>query len=179
MARAAPQHQSQRPSLMGSGEPRQESTPSPSSSTSTPSRAFRQYEPFTQTASQYTLRNPSMAQSSTPNIDANGAFSTQHADHVWVSWTEFPQDFLSGNTNIREPDKTRTARAAKEAIGLRTPKYVLYHPGKDGWSDQDHHVRFMAQIVTGNMLKGSLWSENDFRKRGLEITKAVYEACDI
>lgn len=36
-------------------------------------------------------------------------------------------------------------------------------------------MRFIAQVVTDNMLKGSLWSENDFKKRGLEITKAVYE----
>lgn len=36
-------------------------------------------------------------------------------------------------------------------------------------------MRFVAQVVTDNMLKGSLWSEIDFKKRGLEITKVVYE----
>ncbi|KAK8042706.1 hypothetical protein PG994_013189 [Apiospora phragmitis] len=137
-----------------------------------------------------------MVQSSVSNIVANSTLSTQHArlilellpfkeqdqfhewltsEHVRGSWTEFQQDFLSGNTKVPEPDKAKTAQPAKEAIGSRTPKYLLYHPDKNGWSDQNHHVRFIALVVTDNMLKGSLWSENDLRKRGLEIAQAVYE----
>ncbi|KAK7981847.1 hypothetical protein PG996_009532 [Apiospora saccharicola] len=137
-----------------------------------------------------------MVQSSALSTEVNSTLSTQHArlilellpfkeqeqfhewlasEHVRGSWAEFQQDFLSGNTNTPEPDKAKTAEAAKAAIGSRTPKFLLYHPDKEGWNDQDHHVRFIAQVVTDNMLKGSLWSENDFKKRGLEITKAVYE----
>ncbi|KAK8106258.1 hypothetical protein PG999_009617 [Apiospora kogelbergensis] len=137
-----------------------------------------------------------MVQSSASNTAPNTTFSTQHtrlilellpfkeqdqfqewlaSEHVRGSWLEFQQDFLSANADILEPDKAKTAQAAKEAIGSRTPNYLLYHPDKTGWSEQDHHVRFIVQVVTDNMLKGSVWSENDFRKRGLEITKAVYE----
>ncbi|KAK7956887.1 uncharacterized protein PG986_006109 [Apiospora aurea] len=117
-----------------------------------------------------------MAQSSASSTVAKSALSTQHArlilellpfkeqdqfhewltsEHVRGSWTEFQQDFLSGNTNIPEPDKAKTAQAAKDAIGSRTTKYLLYHPDKNGWSAQDHHARFIAQVVTDNMLKGS------------------------
>lgn len=35
-------------------------------------------------------------------------------------------------------------------------------------------MRFIVAVVSDNMLKG-LWSESDWKKRSLEISKAVYE----
>lgn len=102
--------------------------------------------------------------------------------HEWLngiyvrgSWLEFCAAFpLAVARSLPEPDKTKTAQAAKDAISSRTAKYLLYHPDKTGWTSEDHAIRFIAAVVADNMLKGA-WTESEFRKRGLEITKAVYE----
>lgn len=101
--------------------------------------------------------------------------------HEWLqsgfvrgSWLEFSRDFLSRNPRAPEPDKARTAQAAKDAINGRSVKYLVYHPDKAAWTPEDHHVRFIATVVADNMLK-DLWGKRDWEKRGLDIAKAVYE----
>ncbi|KAK3939780.1 hypothetical protein QBC46DRAFT_262379 [Diplogelasinospora grovesii] len=103
--------------------------------------------------------------------------------HEWLngvyvrgSWHEFLQDFLAQNPLAPEPEKTKTAQLAKDAISSRNPKFLLYHPDKEGWTAEDHHVRFIVTVISDNLgLKNSLWSNSDFSRRGLEIAKSIYE----
>ena len=90
------------------------------------------------------------------------------------SWHEYCRDFFARNPTSPECDKQKTAQAAKDAISSRNPKYLLYHPEKDGWTPEDHVVRFIVSVVNDNMLKG-IWSEGEWRKRSIDIAKAVYE----
>ncbi|KAJ9136432.1 hypothetical protein NKR23_g9860 [Pleurostoma richardsiae] len=108
-------------------------------------------------------------------------FATSAQFHEWLSgpyvrgsWQEFCRDFLSANPSAPEPDKAKTAQAARDAVKGKSPKYLAYHPEKQGWSAEDHHVRFIATVVADNMLT-RLWSEDEFRKRGVDVAKAVYE----
>lgn len=94
--------------------------------------------------------------------------------YVRGSWNEFVRDFLASNTQAAEPDKTKTTQRAKDALSSRDPRFLMYHPNKEGWRAEDHYVRFITTVVSDNQLKG-LWSESDWKKRGLEIAKAVYE----
>ncbi|KAI0132265.1 hypothetical protein BJ170DRAFT_592236 [Xylariales sp. AK1849] len=95
--------------------------------------------------------------------------------YVRGSWAEFCRDFLSHNPTAPEPDKNKTAQVAKDAINSRTAKFLMYHPDKEDYNDQDHHVRFIVAVVSDNMLKSRLWSDGDWKKRAEEITRAVYE----
>ncbi|WYZ46327.1 hypothetical protein EsH8_IX_000552 [Colletotrichum jinshuiense] len=115
--------------------------------------------------------------------------------HEWLdgnfvrgSWIEFYTDYLSkaasaagggraggaGLSAVPEPDKTRTAQAARNAINSRTPKFLVYHPDKAGWTAEDHHVRFIVTLVADNMLQ-NLWHESEWKKKGLDVAKAAYE----
>lgn len=101
--------------------------------------------------------------------------------HEWIggrfvrgSWHEYCRDFLARNPSSPEPDKDKTANAAKKAVNDREAKYVMYHPEKDSWTPEDHAVRFIATVVSDNMLKG-IWSTSDWKRKDNEITKAVYE----
>jgi hypothetical protein len=73
-----------------------------------------------------------------------------------------------------EPDKEATAKAVKEAFKGRKSKFLSYHPEKDSWNAEDHHVRFIVVVISDSVLNG-LWSESDSKKRTMEIAKAVYE----
>ncbi len=95
--------------------------------------------------------------------------------YVRGSWHEFLRDFLARNPMVPEPDKAKVAQLAKDAINSRNAKYLMYHPEKDGWTSEDHHVRFIATVVCDNLLHKGLWSDSDWKKKNLEITKAVYE----
>jgi len=90
------------------------------------------------------------------------------------SWHEYCRDFLARNPQAPEPDKARVAQAAKDAIQSRVPKFLAYHPEKEGYSPEDHAVRFIVCVVADNMLN-KLWSESDWKKRNVDISKAVYE----
>lgn len=107
--------------------------------------------------------------------------------YVHGAWVEFVRDCLapgslsaasassSGQAAIvSEPDKAKTAQAAKDAVKGQQAKFLVYHPDKEGWTLEDHHVRFIATVVQDNLLKGT-WSNSDFKNKGLDITKAVYE----
>lgn len=50
----------------------------------------------------------------------------------------------------------------------------MYHPNKEVWTSEDHHVRFIVTVVNDNILQG-LWSESDWKKRSTDIAKAVFE----
>ncbi|KAK4125958.1 hypothetical protein N657DRAFT_642716 [Parathielavia appendiculata] len=101
--------------------------------------------------------------------------------HEWLSsvyvrgsWNEFVTDFLAHNPRAPELDKNKTTQKAKDAVNSRSTQFLIYHPDKGAWSAEDHHVRFIVTVIQDNMLKG-LWSESDWKKKGLDITKAVYE----
>lgn len=102
--------------------------------------------------------------------------------HEWLrggmvkgSWTEFHQDFLiMVPGDHTEPDKNKTAQAVKDAINSKSPKFLTYHPDKTNWTNEDHYVRFITTIILDNMLTG-LWSDSDWKKRNIDIAKAVYE----
>ncbi len=111
-----------------------------------------------------------------PNHKPKPFCNSRWLNSVYVrgSWHEFLRDFLARNPLAPELDKTKTAQRAKELINARKPEFLMYHPNKEGWTAEDHHIRFIVTVVTDNVLKG-LWSESDWKKRGLEIAKAVYE----
>ncbi|KAF9870351.1 hypothetical protein CkaCkLH20_12198 [Colletotrichum karsti] len=115
--------------------------------------------------------------------------------HEWLDspfvrgpWNEFHADFLlrcgaasgggpsggGGGAGIPEPDKARTAQAAREALNSKKPKFLVYHPDKTGWTAEDHYVRFIITLVADNLLQ-NLWYESEWKKRGLDIAKAAYE----
>jgi hypothetical protein len=96
------------------------------------------------------------------------------SQYVRGPWAEFCRDFLVKNPAVPEPDKQKTAQAAKDAINGRNAKYMVYFPDKQGWTTEDHHIRFICTIVSDNMLK-NLWSDSDWKKKGIDIAKAVYE----
>ncbi|KAL3965178.1 hypothetical protein ACCO45_002182 [Purpureocillium lilacinum] len=102
-----------------------------------------------------------------------------NSDWVRGSWLEFHADFLTksarpGPSAATEPDKARAAQAAKDAINSRSQKYLVYHPNKTGWTAEDHHVRFIVTVIQDNMLR-SLWSESEWKKKAIDIAKAVFE----
>ena len=128
---------------------------------------------------------------------SSGRMSTQHerlilellpfkdlpAFHAWLgsmyvhgAWVEFCRDCLvsSPRQPVPEPDKAKTAQAAKDAVKGQQAKFLVYHPDKDGWASEDHHVRFIVTVIQDNILKGT-WSNSDFKNKGLDIAKAVYE----
>ena len=84
------------------------------------------------------------------------------------------KDFLARNPLAPEPDKAKTAQLAKDAFNSRNPKYLIYHPEKDGWTSEDHHIRFMVTVIADNIIK-KMWSESEWKKSSLDISKAVYE----
>jgi len=101
--------------------------------------------------------------------------------HEWLnsiyvrgSWYEYSRDFLARNPLAPEPDKAKLAQQAKDAINSRNPKFLMYHPNKETYTPDDHHVRFLVTVISDNLLKG-LWSESDWKKRNIEIAKACYE----
>jgi hypothetical protein len=99
--------------------------------------------------------------------------------YVRGSWTEFGRDYLSRRAAVpgpeaQEPDKEATAREAKQAIDGRVPRFMVFHPDKQGWTAQDHTVRFIAAVVSDSMLH-KVWSSSDWKKRDMQICKAVYE----
>ncbi|OLN97534.1 hypothetical protein CCHL11_01238 [Colletotrichum chlorophyti] len=103
--------------------------------------------------------------------------------HDWLtsnfvrgSWDEFHTDYLSrlGPVAEPEPDKNRTAQAARDAYNSRKAKFLVYHPDKTDWTAEDHHVRFIVTLVADNLLQ-QLWHESEWRKKGLDIAKAAYE----
>jgi len=95
--------------------------------------------------------------------------------HVRGSWHEFLRDFLARNALAPEPDKTKTAQLAKDAINSRNPKYLVYHPEKGAWTSEDHHVRFIVTVISDNLLHKGLWTESDWKKKSIDIAKAIYE----
>ncbi|KAK1635137.1 hypothetical protein BDP81DRAFT_407574 [Colletotrichum phormii] len=115
------------------------------------------------------------------------------SNYVRGPWNEFNADFLSraiadaaaagvvgptglpaGPSAVPEPEKVRTAQAAREALNGRKAKFVVYRPDKSTWTAEDHHVRFIVTLVADNMLQ-NLWYESEWKKKGLEIAKAAYE----
>ncbi|KAJ2980529.1 hypothetical protein NQ176_g2587 [Zarea fungicola] len=104
--------------------------------------------------------------------------------HEWLSgglvrgsWAEFHRDFLMhvpAPAALPDPDKTKTAQAVKDAINSRSTKFLVYHPDKSAWSPEDHYIRFIAIVIQDNLLT-NLWTESDWKKRNVEICKAVYE----
>ncbi|EGX92643.1 hypothetical protein CCM_04016 [Cordyceps militaris CM01] len=102
--------------------------------------------------------------------------------HEWLrggpvqgAWREFQHDLLTHVPADRpDPDKAKTAQATKDAINTRSQKFLFYHPDKSDWSPEDHYVRFMTIVILDSLL-ANLWSDSDWRKRNLDICKAVYE----
>jgi len=138
------------------------------------------------------LRNPSSTHISAqherlilellPFKDAAKFHEWLQGEFVRGSWIEFCRDHLAQRPGIPgpvpgmpEPDKAKTAQAAKDAISSRSKTFLLYHPNKSGWTSDDHHVRFIVTVIQDNMLKNPLWSESDWKKRGIDIAKAVFE----
>ncbi|KAL1899071.1 hypothetical protein Sste5346_002993 [Sporothrix stenoceras] len=73
-----------------------------------------------------------------------------------------------------EPDKATTAQRAKDAINNQSVIFLTYHPEKTTWTPEDHAVRFVATAIADSLLR-KVWGERDWRKRPLDIAKAVYE----
>lgn len=161
------------------------------------------YEPLPRPASQDQFSSPlsdmgqpsQQQQYSSAMASSSASLSTQHERlilellplkdarqfHEWLagpfvrgSWAEYCRDFLIRNPAAPEPDKQKVAQAAKDAINNKNPKYLVYHPQKEAWTADDHTIRFIATVVTDNMIK-NMWSDSDWKKKGIDITKAVYE----
>lgn len=89
---------------------------------------------------------------------------------------EYCQDYFGlhpGSIEV-EPDKLRTAQTAQTAINVRTLKFLEYHPDKAGWSGEDHAVRFIVTAVSDSLLRQT-WGMGEWRSKGLDLAKAVYE----
>lgn len=98
-----------------------------------------------------------------------------HGPFVRGAWQEYCRDYLARHPDSPECDKAQVSQAAKEAVSTRNPKYLLYHPEKDDWSPEDHVIRFIAVVVGDNVLLKGLWSELDWKRQKIEISKALYE----
>ncbi|KAG7043945.1 hypothetical protein JMJ77_0011765 [Colletotrichum scovillei] len=128
-----------------------------------------------------------------PFKDATKFHDWLDSNFVRGPWNEFNADFLSraiadvaaagptttgglppGPSAVPEPDKIRTAQAAREALNGRKAKFCVYRPDKSAWTAEDHHVRFIVTLVADNMLQ-NLWYESEWKKKGLDIAKAAYE----
>jgi hypothetical protein len=72
--------------------------------------------------------------------------------YVRGSWHEYCRDFLARSPQAPEPDKAKVAQAAKDAINGRAARFLAYHPEKDGYTPEDHAVRFIVCVVADNML---------------------------
>ncbi|KAF3767630.1 hypothetical protein M406DRAFT_328700 [Cryphonectria parasitica EP155] len=94
---------------------------------------------------------------------------------VQGSWREFCHDFLARNQSTPEADKDLVAKQATDAIRSRTAKYVAYHPAKNGWTAEDHHIRFIVTVVEDNRLNGGIWTDVDRHSKQLAMARAVYE----
>lgn len=93
------------------------------------------------------------------------------------SWKEFISGFTLDSIPVptAEEDKATVRRAAHDALRSRDPKFRIYHPDKTGWTEQDHVVRFIVSVISGNFLDGGLWSLRDFEERPLHYTTFVCE----
>ncbi|KAK4157333.1 hypothetical protein C8A00DRAFT_11798 [Chaetomidium leptoderma] len=131
-------------------------------------------QPITSAAAQLSTQHERLILELLPFKDRRQFQEWLNSIYVRGSWNEFLRDFLVQNPLAPELDKAKTAQKAKDAINSRKPEYLMYHPDKGGWTAEDHHVRFIATIVSDNMLKG-LWSESDWKKKNIDIAKAVYE----
>ncbi|KAK1713048.1 hypothetical protein BDP67DRAFT_544271 [Colletotrichum lupini] len=109
-----------------------------------------------------------------PFKDATKFHDWLDSNFVRGPWNEFNADFLSRSSAVLEPDKTRTAQAAREALNGRKAKFCVYRPDKSAWTAEDHHVRFIVTLVADNMLQ-NLWYESEWKKKGLDIVKVAYE----
>lgn len=108
-------------------------------------------------------------------------FNDSAAFHDWLqsdtvkgSFREFTRDLLqqSRQHHVPDPHKEQTAKAAKDAIESKSPKFLLYHPDKSGYTVEDHHVRFIVTVVLDNVLTKTL----HMKKEGtLSVAKSVYE----
>lgn len=98
-----------------------------------------------------------------------------HGPFVQGSWLEFYHGFLSRNPSAPEVEKLSVSTQAKDTIKSKSAKYLAYHPVKTDWTAEDHYIRFIVTVIADNLLKGGLWSDSDWSRRGPEIAKAVYE----
>jgi hypothetical protein len=95
--------------------------------------------------------------------------------HVRGSWNEFVRDYLSHHPLAPELDKAKVAQKAKEAINSRTVMYLVYHPDKTAWTPEDHPVPFIVTVLADNLLHNGQWSETDWKRKNIEITKSMFE----
>jgi hypothetical protein len=116
-----------------------------------------------------------------PFKDASQFQDWLQSSYVRGSWSEFTRDYLSHaviDTNVDgtagEPDKEATAKEAKQALDGRSARFMVFHPDKEGWTAQDHTVRFIVTVVSDSMLN-KVWSSHDWKKKDMQICKAVYE----
>jgi hypothetical protein len=120
-----------------------------------------------------------------PFKDASQFQEWLQSSYVRGSWTEFTRDYLSrtslqnsasttGVNDAVEPDKEATAKEAKQAVDGRSARFMVFHPDKQEWTAQDHTVRFIVTVVSDSMLN-RVWSTSDWKKRDVQICKAVYE----
>jgi hypothetical protein len=96
------------------------------------------------------------------------------SEAVAGSWWEFVTDFYKHNASDPEPDKTRTARCACNALNHKTPRFLIHHPSKEDWTPEDHHVRFIVTVIHDSILQG-VWSEANWAAKGIHIAEAVFE----
>ncbi|TLD26555.1 hypothetical protein PspLS_04669 [Pyricularia sp. CBS 133598] len=106
-------------------------------------------------------------------------FRTAEQFHEWLesppllgTWLEFRANCR--HQDLDEIDKTRVAQITRDALNSRMAKYLVYHPNKQGWTLEEHVVRFMATAMKDAVLEG-VWSENELRNKTLDIAKAIYE----
>ncbi|KAK4034568.1 hypothetical protein C8A01DRAFT_18651 [Parachaetomium inaequale] len=109
-----------------------------------------------------------------PVKDASQFHEWLNGEYVRGSWDEFLRDFLLANPGGPDPDKASTAQKARDALNSRGAMCMMHNPFKQSWSAEDHHVRFIAAVVSDNMV-GGLRFEKDWKKSSLAIAGAVFE----
>ncbi|KAK0714891.1 hypothetical protein B0H67DRAFT_579398 [Lasiosphaeris hirsuta] len=135
-----------------------------------------QSKPLTQAAAaQISSQHERLILELLPVKDARQFHEWLSGIYVRGSWHEFLGDFLARNPLAPELDKAKISQLAKDAVNSRNPKYLMYHPDKEGWTSEDYHIRFISTVITDNLLNKGLWTDSDWKKKSLDITKAVYE----
>ncbi|TLS28247.1 hypothetical protein PpBr36_00955 [Pyricularia pennisetigena] len=106
-------------------------------------------------------------------------FETVEQFHSWLesapvlgSWLEFRANCR--HRDLDEVEKSRAAQLTRDALDARSARYLVYHPDKQGWTLEDHVVRFMATVMRDAVLQG-VWADAELRERTVDIAKAVFE----
>ncbi|KAI6359291.1 hypothetical protein MCOR25_007127 [Pyricularia grisea] len=145
--------------------------PSPTSSSSSPSSSLQQ--PSSPTNLNTPGRRHQRLVMELLPFETEGEFqSWLESAPLMGLWLEFRANCY--HLDLDEVDKTRATQMARDALNSGSATYLVYHPDKQGWTLEDHMVRFMVTVMRDAVLQG-VWAEAELRSKTLDIAEAVFE----